>query len=416
MQKENRQLEYKEIISRTYLKTVSAYANYHGGEIIFGITDDHRVIGIENPVEECLNIENQINDSIKPKVDFSLNVNNDNTISLFVKHGNATPYRYNGKAYKRNDTSTIEVDDIEEKRLILAGMNLSFEEMDAHKDQLEFQYLSERLIKEMSLSSFNLDILKSLNLYHAKSGYNIAAELLADKNDFPGLDIAVFGNSINIFRKRITLSGESLVKQYDDALEVFRTEYIVEKIDGGFRHKTELIPYEAFREAIANALVHRAWDIKANIKVEMHPDKIIISSPGGLMMDMTKEDYVKGNYSYLRNPILANVFRRLNIIEAFATGIRRINEAYQDAFVKPIYDVTDSAISVTLPVIDDYHLSSNEKRLYDVMKRNHSYTRVELEKSSGLSKDTLIRTLNSLIEKGIVEKEGKAKATSYTKK
>lgn len=105
------------------------------------------------------------------------------------------------------------------------------------------------------------------------------------------------------------------MKQYYDSLDIYKGEYIVEKIDGGFRKKVELIPFEAYREALANAIVHRTWDINANTKIEMYQDKIIISSPGGLDGDMTKEDYIKGNYSYLRNPIIANVFRRLNIIE-----------------------------------------------------------------------------------------------------
>ena len=199
-------------------------------------------------------------------------------------------------------------------------------------------------------------------------------------------------------------------------LELFKSEYIVEKIENGFRQKIELIPFDAFREAVANALVHRTWDIRANTKIEMHPDKIIISSPGGLVADMSKEDYVKGNYSYLRNPIIANVFRRLNIIEAFATGIKRINDAYKNALVKPIYEVTSGAISVTLPIIDQNNLSSNEKKVYDVMKINYSYSRLELEELSGFAKDTLIRILNSLVEKGIIEKTGKARATLYMKK
>ena len=416
MQKENKKLEYKEIISKTYLKTVSAFANYNDGEIVFGVTDDYKVIGIENPNDECFNIENQINDSIKPRPDYTLKINDNKTISLFVKQGKSTPYKYNGKAYKRSDSSTVEVDEIEEKRLILPGMNISFEEMNVDEENLKFSYLSENLIKAMDLSTFNLDTLKSLNLYNSKFGYNNAALLLADSNNFPGLDIAVFGNSINIFKKRISYAGESILKQYYDVLELFRSEYIVEKIEDGFRQKIELVPFDAFREAVANALVHRTWDIKANTKIEMHPDRIIISSPGGLVANMSKEDYINGNYSYLRNPIIANVFRRLNIIEAFATGIKRINEAYKDAIVKPIYDVTSSAISVTLPIIDQASLSLNEKKVYDAMKQNYSYSRLELEEISGFAKDTLIRVLNSLVEKGVVEKSGKARATMYLKK
>ena len=73
------------------------------------------------------------------------------------------------------------------------------------------------------MSSFNFDTLKSLNLYNSKFGYNNAAMLLADSNNFPGLDIAVFGNS---FKKRISFARESILKQYYDVLELFRSEYI----------------------------------------------------------------------------------------------------------------------------------------------------------------------------------------------
>ena len=116
-------------------------------------------------------------------------------------------------------------------------MNISFEEMNIDEKNLEFGYLSDNLIKELDLSSFNLDTLKSLNLYNSKFGYNNAAKLLADSNNFPGLDIAVFGNSINVFKKRISFAGESILKQYYDVLELFRSEYIVEKIEDGFRKK-----------------------------------------------------------------------------------------------------------------------------------------------------------------------------------
>ncbi len=416
MHRESKNLEYKESISKSYLKTVSAYANYNDGEIIFGITDDYKIIGINKAKDECLNIENQINDSIKPRPNYTLKVNEDSTITLFVKKGTNTPYRYNGKAYKRNDSSTIEIDEVEENRLVLARMNIKYDELNVTEDDFQFTYLGEQIKNAMELSEFNMDTLKSLNLYSSKNGYNNAAKLLADVNNMPGLDIAVFGNSINVFKKRITLSGKSILKQYYDALEIYKSEYVVEIIDDGFRKKYELIPFDAYREAVANALVHRTWDISANTKIEMHPDKIVISSPGGLMSDMTIEDFLAGNYSSLRNPIIANVFRRMNIIEAFATGIRRINGAYSNLLVKPIFNVTASAISVTLPVVNQVNLSYNEKKVLNSMNQNYSYSRLEIEQISGFAKDTLIRILNSLVEKGLLEKGGKAKTTFYIKK
>ena len=65
--RENRHLEYKENTnSNTFMKTISAYANYGTGKIIFGITDDEEIVGIGNPEDVCLNLENKINDSMNP--------------------------------------------------------------------------------------------------------------------------------------------------------------------------------------------------------------------------------------------------------------------------------------------------------------------------------------------------------------
>lgn len=74
--KENRKLEFKESITNTFLKTVSAFANYDGGTILFGVDDNGKVVGLENLDQQCLDIENRINDSIKPKPDYSISTNN----------------------------------------------------------------------------------------------------------------------------------------------------------------------------------------------------------------------------------------------------------------------------------------------------------------------------------------------------
>ncbi len=416
MQKESKTLEYKECVNKTYLKTVCAYANYNDGVIIFGITDDLKVVGISNPIDECLNIENQINDSIKPRPNYALKINDDQTISLFVKKGLETPYRYNGKCYTRNDPSTIEVDSLGEKRLVLEGMNLNFEELKSKEQDLSFEIIGKRIIETLGLKEFNNDILISLNLYSNKNGYNNAGALLADTNKFSGIDVVIFGANFNEFKKRYTIKGISLISQYEKALEIFKNEYIIERIEDGFRKKIELIPLNAYREALANAIIHRTYDINADSKIEMYQDKIIITSPGGLLPEISKDDFFKGSYSYLRNPIVANVFHRLEIVEIFATGIRRINEAYKDSLAKPIFDITNKAVRVILPLIDYSNLTTKELKGLNSMKKNYHYNRNDLENSSGFKKDTLIRILNALCEKELVYKTGKTKNTYYEKK
>ena len=125
--RETKDLEYKEAISNTFLKTVSAFANYGTGSIKFGIKDDGTIIGIKNPKQACLDIENRINDSIDPVPDYSLSIHEKSgVITLRVEEGMHKPYLYKAKAYKRNDSATIEVDRLELTRLVLEGENLSY--------------------------------------------------------------------------------------------------------------------------------------------------------------------------------------------------------------------------------------------------------------------------------------------------
>ena len=144
--RESRTLEYKESITNTFLKTVSAFANYGSGEIIFGITDDGRIIGIRDPKASCLDIENRINDSIDPVPEYTLSVNEKTSvITLKVQEGLHKPYLYKAKAYRRNDSATIAVDRLELARLILEGQNSSYEELPASDQSLlSFQILEEK--------------------------------------------------------------------------------------------------------------------------------------------------------------------------------------------------------------------------------------------------------------------------------
>ena len=81
--KESRNLEFKETIqSNTFLKTVSAFANYGTGRIVFGIDDDGQVKGIKNTIDDCLSIENKMNDNMNPVPLYDLNINADSTITL----------------------------------------------------------------------------------------------------------------------------------------------------------------------------------------------------------------------------------------------------------------------------------------------------------------------------------------------
>ncbi len=120
--KESKKLEFKEKLTNTFLKTVSAYANYGSGKILFGVNDNGENVGVINPNQLCLDIENKINDSVTPCPEFTLSINEKTkVVTLSIMEGLHKPYFYKSKAYRRNDTSTVEVDRLELTRLILEG-------------------------------------------------------------------------------------------------------------------------------------------------------------------------------------------------------------------------------------------------------------------------------------------------------
>lgn len=413
--KETSITEWKESISNTFLKTVSSFANFNGGSIIFGISDDGSTKGLEDLTADCLAIENKINDSISPKPLFSLQVDEPSkTITLTVEDSPDKPYLYKGKAYRRSDTADVEVDALKLRRLVLAGKNLRFEDLSAEESDLTFVDLEKKLISEHIVDSLSNDILKTLNLLDSGRGFNNAALIVSDQNTFPGIDIAKFGDSINIIAERTLLEGFSVLRQFDLACDIFNRYYCVEIIEGATRAKHYSIPFEAFRETVANAIAHRTWDVGARIRIAMHPDRIEISSPGGLPSGLGREEYLKGFVSELRNPILAGVLFRLNIIEMFGTGITRIRNAYKEYGQKPIFEVTENAIRVTLPTTNaSTALTEDEQALCKLLKATAPVSSSWISKEIGFGKDKTLNTLNSLIKKKRIEKTGSGRGTRY---
>lgn len=414
---ETKTLEFKENVTNTFLKTVSAYANYGDGEICFGISDDGTVKGLDDIENTKLDIENKINDAIQPHPDFYfVEHKKDNTLSLLVRGGANKPYLYRGKAYKRNDTSTVEVDMIEFRRLVLEGTNQTFEEQKSKNQNMTFAFLEREFAEKLGIKKINLDILKTLNLYDDSKGYNIAASLLSDKNDFPGIDMVKFGDSLDTIKERKTSSFKSILAEQYDAVEFYKRYYQEEVIEGMERKKRDIVPEKAFREAVANALVHREWDINSNINIRMFDDRIEIVSAGGLPSEISEDEYLRGGISILRNPIIANVFFRLHYIEAFGTGVQRIKAAYYGKNTKPEFEILANSIKIVLPKADGaVKLSRNEETVYSILDRTTGASSTEISEKTNFSKNKVLRILKALEDKHLINVTGTARATKYSK-
>nr|WP_197684214.1 ATP-binding protein [Vaginimicrobium propionicum] len=416
MLRENKNLEYKRELSDTFLKTVSAFANYDGGTIVFGVDDDGLVVGVDNPKDLMLRIENKINTTINPVPEFSLFLNEDKTVSLKIFEGAYKPYLYRAKAYRRADSSTVEVSRLEYGRLVLEGTNQSFEQLPAKNQNMKFSVLEEEMARALGIRGISKDVLKTLELFGDDFGYNNAAYLIADKNDFAGVDAARFGENINEFRERRDFSGTSILTQFHLSLEMFNRWYRYEVVKGSSRSVVQSIPEDAFRESLANALVHRTWDVPAPIRISMYDDRLEVVSPGGLPSGISVEEYLDGKFSLLRNPILAGVFFRLGYIEKFGTGITRIKYAYRASVSQPQFVVRQQSVTVVLPTVTSKNdLEENEQLVLGVLEDGNPHSRTGIQSRSGLGKDTTIRALNSLLKAKVISRTGAARSTTYKK-
>ena len=214
---------------------------------------------------------------------------------------------------------------------------------------------------------------------------------------------------------RVLCEKESCLLQFDTACAMFNQYYQYEKIEGMLRIKKELIPEKAFREAVVNAIVHRTWDVNANIKISMFKDRIEIVSPGGLPHGISKEEYLEGKLSILRNPIIGNVFFRLHQIERFGTGVKRINEAYTSSETKPRIELLDHSITVTLPVVNEtIPLNEDEKIVYHFLRNNIALSSSEIADGCGFGKTKTVKLLKALVEYGYIITQGSGRGTKYS--
>lgn len=145
----------------------------------------------------------------------------------------------------------------------------------------------------------------------------------------------------------------------------------------------------------------------------MFEDRVEVSSPGGLPFGLSEEEYLKGNVSILRNPILGNVFYRLHMAEILGTGIIRIREAYYNSARKPSFEVFDHSIKVVLPTTSDINLTEDEATVYRLLSKKCPKSISEIAKAVPFGKSKTTALIKGLIEKNCVFRVGNGRGTKY---
>ncbi len=415
---ESNTLEFKEKVSNTLFKTISAFANYSDGKILIGVADDGSIVGVDDVQALKLSLENAINDNVLPRPDYEIKeseYDGKSIIEIHIRKGRNVPYLYKGDAYRRIDTSTIKINENELFDLLLKKRNLTYDASASNNQNLKFDDLEKTLNAKLNLTKADINVLISLGL--SKEGkFNIAAELLSNQNEIPNsfIDIVKFGNSTSVFLDRNRYEKCSILKQYQETINMFQLHYKPYQVVEGFERVTKVrVPEEAFREAVANAIVHRDYLVNGGIQISMYVNRIEIDSPGGLPEGITKENYLNDLVSVPRNPVLAGVFYRLGIIELFGTGVRRIIDAYIGCELKPNFIIGVSRIKIVLPVINYSENISDEEKVINILSIKNETYRKEIEELLGLNKTQTIAIINNLLNERKITKVGSGPNTKY---
>jgi len=433
---ESRFTEFKKAYTTSLLKTISAFANIHDGRILLGVDDEGKVVGLENVRKTRLDIENAVNDNFLPRPYFemeSVEIDDRKLLILMVFKGEDTPYYYHGKAYVRNDTATVEADRSQLHRLILAGQNSCFESLPTDVQDLSFRILEARFHEVMKIGTLSEDLLRTLELKKNGQSTNAAA-LLSDRNPVANANLILVAYRERTMDAvdRLSLENVSVLEHFDASMDFYRKHILSSfTIRGANRVDHEEVPLIAFREAVANAIVHRDYLTKGAVRIEFFPDQVVVVSPGTLPEGISVEEYKMGRLSVLRNRVLADIFFRLGLMEKLASGVRRIKEQYRDRPNPPVFEVTDNAVTVILPrskatpgkddgksgnhsePTSENEMPDSMSRILDLLTIHPEVSRAEAQNLLGLGKTRSYRILDEMKKRRLIVQIGEGRSTRY---
>ena len=425
---ENTNTELKEIYVNDIKKEVVAFANSDGGTIYIGVADNGNVVGLENVDSVMIQAANSLKDGIKPDVMpfvriTDVVIENKRIVKIDVVPGTNKPYYLSEKGlkpsgvYVRKGSSSQPVSDEAIRELIIQTSGKSFETGRSMNQDLSFTSFTEQM-KERNIECGEAQF-KTLKLIGEDGLYTNLALLLSDQCEHT-LKLAVFqGTDKAVFRDRKEFSG-SVLKQLEDVFSVIDMyNKTKSSINGLLRIDKRDYSEEVIREALLNCIVHRDYSFSGSTLINIYDDRIEFVSLGGLVKGLTMEAIHMG-ISQSRNPNLAAVFYRMNLIECYGTGIGKICRAYKGFIRQPIFEAADGAFRLTIPNMneaDNFTPSTDLTELVvDYIKNNGSIKRSEAERITGLKTTAAHNLLKNMCADNIITVVGNGKNTRFVLK
>lgn len=241
-----------------------------------------------------------------------------------------------------------------------------------------------------------------------------ACHLLFSKNDvfLSTIEAGRFA-SPTIIKDSIT-SRDTLIEQVQRIMDFMVKHINKAYIITGNPKRTERwdYPMEALREIIINMIVHRDYRSANDATIKVFDDRIEFFNPGALLDDLTVEKIKTGNYkSHLRNKQIATVFRELELIEKYGSGVRRVIDAFLAyGLPEPEFEVTQGGMAVTVfknTVKKTTAMSEKmSEKVFSALQADSRSTIAELAAQIGVTTRTIERALTKLQQQNRVARIG----------
>ena len=355
---------------KSWLKSVSAFANGIGGTLFFGIDNDRNVIGLADAQTDAETISRLIKERITPYPNFILAPERDNgkdILVLSVSAGRSTPYYYKAdgitEAYIRIGNESVIAPSYVLNQLLLKGMNRTYDALDSEYDFKDYAFskLRERY-KAWTGNSMEEKLFDSFEMRDDHGKLTNAGALLAD--DAPIKHSRLFCTRWNGLDKSGGMVDALDSAEYSGSLIILLNEgvgFVKRNMKTRWKKtansRIEMPDYceRSVFEALVNALIHRDYLILGSeVHIDIYDDRLTITSPGG-MADGTRiqERDISNISSTRRNPVLANIFGRLGYMERQGSGFKKITESYRAAHnyrdeLEPKFYSDASSFQVTL--------------------------------------------------------------------
>jgi ATP-dependent DNA helicase RecG len=424
------------------LDALVALANTRGGVLWVGIQDNGTPTGWHGDGKEMERIGGTIVAKLQVHP-LSMTIESVQGVPvLAIQMAQAvSPVALNGRFFRRVGNSTREIPPEELPRFFLEKTGQSWDDLPSDVAATEiypeavsvFRFRAKERIPELDQADTDALLLEKLHLIHSSGRLKRGGVLLFTEKPqkwFPTARI----QAARFADDDITMSDEqrfegSLLRQLEGLLEWLHLRLNVayefpsegEGLDAMQRIERWEIPLVALREAILNALIHRDYTSNASLQVRLYADRVKIINPGRLSEQLTIADLSRPHTSLPRNPLLAEAAYRMGLIENWDTGTLRIIEALREAGLPaPTFENATSGFSISLwydplseAALVQHGLSARQIQAVRLMQQKGPLTNREYREAFSLSDESARRDLNSLVETGIVKREGAGRSVKY---